>query len=237
MFVVLVAIGLVFVAIYWFTVKGPQQREEVSEQSESKQVTVKELLTTAIMWKLVIAYFGLAIAFWGFASWLPAYLLKARNHDLLQAGFISSLPMFAGGIATLLGGWIVDKYFVNREKYFSIVVLVLSAFFLYFMFKTPSLELAVTYQILSSFFLNAGIQGIWSLPVKILPTPVMGTAAAMINFGGQVAGFISPMVMGFFITAFNGSYDAAFWFLIVSIIISVIACFTIGNGRLSLESK
>ncbi|MED4780973.1 hypothetical protein [Brevibacillus choshinensis] len=38
----------------------------------------------------------------------------------------------------------------------------------------------------------------------------------MINFGGQVAGFVSPMVMGFLISAFNSSYDAAFWFLILS---------------------
>jgi MFS family permease len=237
MFLVIALIGFVLVAIYWAVLKKPNPQEKHTEKQEANKISTKELLKMPTMWKLVIAWFGLDVVIWGFASWLPSYLLKVRELDLLKAGFVSSLPFFAGGIAMVLGGWVVDKYFVNREKYFSIVVEVLGALFLYLMFKTPSLNLAITYQILSAFFLYAGFAGIWSLPLKVLPTSVMGSAAGMVNFGGQVAGFISPMVMGFLITAFNGSYDAAFWFLILSSAISVIACLTLGDAKKSLESK
>ncbi|MGE7765751.1 MFS transporter [Peribacillus sp. NPDC096540] len=238
MFVVIALVGMVLVAVYWVVLKKPtNQQKDNAKHVENKQISMKDLLRTPTMWKLVVAWFGLDVVIWGFSSWLPSYLLKVRELDLLQAGVISSLPFFAGGIAMILGGWVVDKYFVGREKYFAIVVEILGAVFLYLMFKTPSLEMAVTYQILSAFFLYAGFAGIWSLPLKILPTAVMGSAAGMINFGGQLAGFVSPMVMGFLITAFNGSYDAAFWFLILSTIISVAACLTLGDAKKSLESK
>ncbi|MEH7084197.1 MFS transporter [Neobacillus drentensis] len=237
MFIVIGIAGIVLVAVYSTILKKPKQKTDDSKESKNKEISMKDLLRNSTMWKLVIAWFGLDVVIWGFASWLPSYLLKVRELDLLQAGFVSSLPFFAGGIAMVLGGWVVDKYFVGREKYFAIVVTVLGALFLYLMFKTPSLQLAVTYQIISAFFLYAGFAGIWSLPLKFLPTAVMGSAAGMINFGGQLAGFVSPMIMGFLITAFNGSYDAAFYFLILSSVISVIACFTLGDTKKSLESN
>ncbi|MBV7504869.1 MFS transporter [Bacillus sp. sid0103] len=237
MFVVIGIAGIVLVAVYWMVLKKPTQQTNEAKQVKNKEISMKDLLRNATMWKLVVAWFGLDVVIWGFASWLPSYLLKVRELDLLQAGFISSLPFFAGGIAMILGGWLVDKYFVGREKYFAIVVTVVGALFLYLMFKTPSLQMAVTYQIISAFFLYAGFAGIWSLPLKFLPTAVMGSAAGMINFGGQLAGFVSPMIMGFLITAFNGSYDAAFYFLILSSIISVVACFTLGDTKKSLESN
>ncbi|WHY74518.1 MFS transporter [Fictibacillus enclensis] len=237
MFIVIALVGLVLVVVYGLVLKKPNQPENDKSQSLGKKISIKDLLTTPTMWKLVIAWFGLDVVIWGFASWLPSYLLKVRHLDLLQAGFVASLPFFAGGIAMILGGWLVDKYFINREKYFAIIVEVLGALFLYLMFKTPSIELAITYQVLSAFFLYAGFAGIWSLPLKILPTAVMGSAAGMVNFGGQLAGFVSPLVMGYLITAFNGSYDAAFFFLIFSSLISIIACLTLGDAKNSLETR
>ncbi|MED4582309.1 MFS transporter [Brevibacillus choshinensis] len=237
MFVVIALLGFVLVAVYAVFLRKPAQKEEVQKKTSGRSMSMKDLLQTPIMWKLVVAWFGLDVVLWGFASWLPSYLLKVRHLDLLQAGVVASLPFFAGGVAMILGGWLVDKYFVGREKYFVIMVEILGALFLYLMFTTQALQTAVIYQILSAFFLYAGFAGIWALPLKVLPTEVMGSATGMINFGGQVAGFVSPMVMGFLISAFNGSYDAAFWFLILSAVISIIACLTLGNAQRSLQMK
>ncbi|MDF2680078.1 MAG: transporter [Brevibacillus sp.] len=237
MFVVIALIGFVLVAVYAVFLRKPAQKEEGQKKTSGRSMSMKDLLQTPTMWKLVAAWFGLDVVLWGFASWLPSYLLKVRHLDLLQAGVVASLPFFAGGVAMILGGWLVDKYFAGREKYFVIIVEILGALFLYLMFTTQALQTAVIYQILSAFFLYAGFAGIWALPLKVLPTEVMGSATGMINFGGQVAGFVSPMVMGFLISAFNGSYDAAFWFLILSAVISIIACMTLGNAQRSLQMK
>ncbi|MET3290256.1 UNVERIFIED_CONTAM: MFS family permease [Brevibacillus sp. OAP136] len=237
MFVVIALIGFVLVAMYAVFLRKSAQKEEAHKKNSGRSMSMKDLLQTPTMWKLVVAWFGLDVVLWGFASWLPSYLLKVRHLDLLQAGAVASLPFFAGGVAMILGGWLVDRYFVGREKYFVIVVEILGALFLYLMFTTQALQTAVIYQILSAFFLYAGFAGIWALPLKVLPTEVMGSATGMINFGGQVAGFVSPMVMGFLISAFNGSYDAAFWFLILSAVISIIACMTLGNAQRSLQMK
>ncbi|RNB81287.1 hypothetical protein EDM56_26630 [Brevibacillus fluminis] len=59
----------------------------------------------------------------------------------------------------------------------------------------------------------------------------------MINFGCQLAGFIAPMVMGLLITAFNGSFEVAFWFLLIANAVSIMACSTLGNAAKTLDMK
>jgi len=59
-----------------------------------------------------------------------------------------------------------------------------------------------------------------ALPTKMLPANLIGTSIGMVNLGGQSAGFISPLVIGFLVSAFN-NYDYAFGFLIAA------ACFSV----------
>lgn len=61
----------------------------------------------------------------------------------------------------------------------------------------------------------------------LLPESVSGSAVGMVNLGGQAAGFISPALIGFIITAFHGSYDAVFMFLIVAACCSAAVSLTI----------
>ena len=46
-------------------------------------------------------------------------------------------------------------------------------------------------------------------------------------FGGQVAGFISPFVMGYLIDRAKGSFNGAFIFLIIAIVASAVVALTV----------
>jgi MFS family permease len=239
MFMVIAVLGLVVAWLIYAYVR-PQtnrQRSGSGAKTVKSKMRMRDLMKTPTMWKLVVMWFGLDIVLWGFSSWLPSYLIKVRHLHLISAGIVASLPFFAGTISMLLGGWLMDRVFVGREKYVAIVVELLGAFFLFMMFQTSNITEATLYQILSAFFLYLGFAAIWSLPLKILPVEIMGSAAGMINFGGQVAGFISPMVMGFLISASGGSYSAAFWFLIIAAVVSAITGLTLTNARGRLEAK
>ena len=50
--------------------------------------------------------------------------------------------------------------------------------------------------------------------LKNLPSSVAGSGMGLVNTGGQLAGFITPLAIGFIVDAFNGSFNAAFWMLI-----------------------
>jgi sugar phosphate permease len=64
---------------------------------------------------------------------------------------------------------------------------------------------------------------VFGLPLRVLPTAVAGLGSGMTNFGGQVAGVIAPLAMGWLADAF--SYTAAFGFLIGTTLLTAVLAF------------
>lgn len=226
----------ILIAVYVHSPKQIKTEKEAADKKNENQVNFGDLMKSSLMWKLVIIWFGLDLAIWGFVTWLPSYLINVKGLPLINAGIVASLPFFAGFIAMNLAGWMMDKFFANKEKYIAVIVSILGAVCLYLMFSVSTMRLVIICQVLAGFFLEFGFASVWSLPLKLLPTEVMGSATGMINFGGQVAGFVAPMVMGFLITASGGSYVTAFWFLIFGAALSAVISATLSRDK-NLEQK
>jgi sugar phosphate permease len=125
----------------------------------------------------------------------------------------------------------MDRFFDQKEKYLTVISALLTAFFLYFMYRAESVELVITFQCLVYFFKSFVLAASLALPAKLLPGKVVGSASGIVNVGGQAAGFVSPVIIGLMISIFDGSYDAAFWFLIGAACLSALASITIKTGR------
>lgn len=231
MFYAIGLVGILFVVVYYFLVHQKLANREQDAPGETKlsKISMKSLLETPVMWHLVIAWFGLSLVNKGLDSWMPTYLLTVRHLDLKAVGMLTPLPFIAVGISTAIGGWIMDRFFEGREKYLLCVSALLTAFFLYFMAHAQSVMMVIAFQSLVYFFKGFVFASVFALPMKLLPGEVMGSASGMIQLGGQSAGFIAPLVIGLMVSLFNGSYDAAFWFLIGASCLSALASITIRN--------
>jgi MFS family permease len=224
--------GIVFVVVYWLVIRPAKVQAaavggEKAEQKALQKGQIKDLLKMPIMWQLVIAWFGLSLVNKGLDSWMPTYLLTVRHLNLKEIGILTPLPFIAAGLSTAIGGWVMDRYFDGKEKYLLVISAALTAFFLFFMYNAQTVGMVITFQAIVYFFKSFVLAACMALPVKMLSGRVVGTAAGMINFGGQSAGFVSPVLIGFMITAFHGSYDAAFWFLIGAACLSAAVSLTI----------
>jgi nitrate/nitrite transporter NarK len=71
------------------------------------------------------------------------------------------------------------------------------------------------YQSVVTVFMSFNIILIISAPLKMLSEEVVGTANGFINTGAQFAGVLTPMLIGFLVDAFDGSYTVAFIMLIM----------------------
>ena len=80
---------------------------------------------------------------------------------------------------------------------------------------------------LSGFFICLSFGAIWALPMNVLKPEVMGSSSAFINFGGQAAGFLSPIVIGYLIQQAGGSFNTAFYFLIAAVLVSAVLTLTV----------
>lgn len=250
-FVALGLPGLLIAAAIWFYFKDnpadhpSMTKEELAEldvqpvttnanAAASNGMTFKEFIKKPILWQMVLIWFLFDITFWGFVSWLPSYLMKVRGFSLLKTGITGSIPFFVGTVGTLLGGYLSDRI-KGQRKWLFVPNALIAGVFLYLTYTVPSADMAILYQSVSSFFMFLAMAAFWGLVMDTIPSNIMGSASGTVNFGGQVAGFISPFVMGYLIDASKGSFDTAFIFLIAAMVASAIVTLTVNQKRKDSE--
>ena len=205
--------------------------EKDPEECSANKLSFRDVVKLPGVWKIFFTFFAFDIVFWGFSSWIPTYLVNARGFKLVKMGIIASLPFFAGTIGTVAGGYFSDKYFVGKRRFVIIISLISTALCLILTYITPNEALAMTFLTFTGFFVCMAFGGIWALPMNILPSEVMGSSSRLINFAGQIAGFISPIAIGFLVQMAGGSFGIAFAFLVVACLISTSIAFTIHEKK------
>lgn len=230
-FVIAGFLGVVIAFLYWKYVP----KDEVSKESV-KGPQVKEILRVLfkkpLMWSLVVSYFAIYAVNWGLNSWMPKYLTDVRGLDLISIGWLQMIPGAIQIIAMLLFGYLIDKLDLRVNKYIGAVCALILAGFLFLMFNAESITLFITYQSIITLLLTYVVLLLPSFVLKRIPAEYAGTAMGMANTGGQLAGFVTPALIGFMVDSFDGSYNAAMWLLVVISIICVAAILTISSNGL-----
>lgn len=235
--------GLIVAFYFWKYAKdnpadhGRMTAEELAELQEGQvepknadgsSITFKSFFKKPLLWQMVLIWFLFDITFWGFVSWLPSYLMKVRGLSLMQTGFASAVPFVFGAVGTLAGGWLSDKM-SGKRKMLYIPNAIIAGGFLYLMYSVSSVDMAVIYQCASSFFMFLAMAAFWGIVMDSIPPHIMGSCSSTVNFGGQVAGFVSPFVMGYLISISGGSFDTAFFFLVIAILASAVVTLTVSK--------
>lgn len=209
------------------------QELEVSNSQDNNNTAVDNsssslinVLKMPILWKLSLIWFLFDITFWGFTTWLPSYLLEARGLSLSKTGILAAIPFLFGALGTLVGGYFADK-FEHKLKYVYGLTAFISGIFLFFMFQVDNLQMAIIFQCLSALFMFIAFAIFWGMLMHMIPPVIMGKASSIVNFGGQVAGVLSPFIIGFLIDNANGGYNHAFIFMVIALISSAILTFFI----------
>ncbi len=220
---------------------SPEELAEIEEggDADNKNVGTKVGFLQAFKEPNVLKYclvlFSSSIAYWGFTSWLPTYLVKARGFSMAQMGAAASLPFVAGIVGSILGGWVSERYFNSNRRIPVVAAQVISAILLYLLFTTSSVTTLVIYQTLAGLFLHFIITSVWALPMATVSKNLMGVASGFINMGAQIAALISPIVVGYLVGASGGNYDHAFMFLIASLLVSCAIVFTLPGKSQQLQ--
>ena len=228
---------LVALAVYWYLRDKPAEhprisREELAEiggkNREQGRISYTELLKYKALWQLFFIYMTWDVTWWGFQTWLPSYLIKARGFTLLRTGAVTALPFAAGFIGLLAAAYISDRS--GRRKAVLVSVLLGNALFLVLTATATNATMAIIFLTAAGFFLPA-IQGpFWSLPMDMFPSRIMGYTSGFINTGGQIAGVGSPIVIGALIQL-TRHYHAGFIFMAVSAGVSALLVATLKGPR------
>jgi sugar phosphate permease len=229
MFSIAGILGILVSIAFWFILK-PQESKEIKEGIQIRnKVPLKQILKIDNIWKLISFKFLSNIINYGLISWMPIYLVKEKGVDIVAAGGLMALPYVVGFLMFNVSGWVLDKYMAGREKYLAAAGALLSAIFLYLMSKATSVAIFITYLTLNSVAIAFFGTVLFTIVIKYAPKELTGSATGLVNFAGQIAGAVSPVAIGVIISLFNGSYNAAFWFLVIAALVGSIVVLSIKN--------
>ena len=131
----------------------------------------------------------------------------------MSNGRAQTIPAITTIIGVYGSGYIIDKLPKGMEKVLGSISCAVIGLLLYLMFTAKTVTLFIGYQTVVSIFIAFVITLLPVIVLKKLPSSITGSAMGIANTGGQLAGFVTPMAIGFMVDAFNGSFDAAFWML------------------------
>ncbi|WP_040600344.1 MFS transporter [Sphingobium ummariense] len=120
-FLVFALVGVAWAALwFWYYRDTPREHKSVNASelaiiegalgAGKARVSVpwRRLLSNPRLWTLSAMYFCYAYSINIFLTWFPKYLHDARGFDIALMGLFASMPLMAGVIGDLLGGWASD---------------------------------------------------------------------------------------------------------------------------------
>ncbi len=153
-----------------------------------------------------LIYFSFVMGLYGVSFWLPTIIKATGVTDALTIGLLSAVPFGAAVIGMLLVARSADK---RGERRWHIAIpaavgalgLVLSVVW---STNTPMAMLGLT---LATMGILTTLPLFWSLPTAFLAGTGAAAGIAMINSLGNLAGFLSPYLVGWLkqVTASNAS--------------------------------
>lgn len=227
------ALGLLITIVLYFVLNPNSATEKAATK-----VPIKQLLQKPLVWLLLVMYFGVSIVNWGLTTWMPTYMVKEKHLDLVSMGALAVIPALVALLSTLTTGWLVDKLPSGKEKLLIIIGSIIAAISLFSLANVETITMVVVFQSVTYIGLMLATTTILTMPLKYLPNEIIGTSVGFINFGGQIAGALSPAVIGLIITLSNGSYTGVFIFLTIMVLIPIIAALKLHSGiRLAVEGN
>jgi ACS family D-galactonate transporter-like MFS transporter len=197
------AVGIVF-AIVW---RGAyREREDLDSTRTTAASTplkwgqIRDLLRYRQVWGASIGQFGGNSTLVFFLTWFPTYLAKERHMTSLTAGWNAILPFAAAACGIMLAGWGSDLILKrtaspNLARKLPVVggLFGASTIILVNYVHGDSLIIAI----FSFAFFCQGMTGLgWAVISDIAPKELMGITGGIFNFASNMAGVITPIVVG-----------------------------------------
>jgi ACS family D-galactonate transporter-like MFS transporter len=227
-------IGVLFGIVWWVSYREPHESKwanqaELDEIAAGGGINLAQAAKTPFSWSDVgyllkqrqivgasIGQFATNSTLVFFLTWFPTYLVKERGMAFIKAGFFASLPFIAATVGVILGG-IVSDALVKRTGSLTIgrktpVVagLLLSSLITVAAFVDSNTVVII---VMSIAFFGQGMSNLgWTLISEVAPRKLIGVTGGVFNFCTNLAGIITPIVIGFVVQA-TGSFFGGLAFI------------------------
>jgi MFS family permease len=225
-FLIFGSVGFLWAAFwrYWFRDEPAQHSavraaelewiekgRKIDEGRRSDGTPWKALLANRMTVLICVMYFTQSYGFNFYVTWLPTYLKNVRGFSSMSLGLASGLPLAFSVLAVLVGGIATDRLTrrfglrVGRATV-GVAALLAAGAFLMAGTHTSSPHWSALLIALGGASANSMLPAAWSCCVD-LGGRHAGTLSAAMNTSAQIAGVLSPIIVGASVEWF-GSWSA-----------------------------
>src|ERR1700693_4942844 len=234
-FYVFGGIGVVWAtAWFWYYRDTPEEHRGVnaaerelsgSGRKRSNVVPLRQILSHGNLWILALMYFCYNFNLNVYNDWFPTYLHDSRGMTLAKMGFYASLPLFAGTLGDLAGGWFSDHVLrrtgnVNLARRWVAIggfLLSAAATIPATLVSDPRVSVALYSVAFFSLEWTVGIS--WAIPLDI-GGDFAGSVSAVMNTLGNIGGAMSAAVVTYAATRYG--WNAPFFITSVLCLVAAI---------------
>ena len=244
--------GLLFALLWWWLYRDPAQSQRIN-QAEMDYITAGGAVAApavpiAFSWSNIsfllkqrqvlgasIGQFTSNSTLVFFLTWFPTYLATERHMGWIKVGFFSVMPYIAAAVGVLAGGALSDLLLkrsgsANVARKLPIVagLLLASTIVAANFVDTDVLVIAV----MSVAFFGQGMCNLgWTLISDVAPRELIGLTGGLFNLCANLAGVITPLVIGF-IVAYTGSFYWALAYIATLAALGVLSyVFVVGDVK------
>jgi ACS family D-galactonate transporter-like MFS transporter len=178
-----------------------EQEDSATDSTDDAGGNALRYFRFASTWMLLLAFFGYDAILYGLLTWAPTYVSQEQHVSFAITGVWTFVIFGSGFVGEVFAGQVADRWIraggspnlVLRTLLGTAGFGVAIAIILVNTVSTPAV--AILLISLANFFLRWG--GLyWSVPARLASTRHVGQLSGAMNFSGNVAGIITPILVG-----------------------------------------
>jgi D-galactonate transporter len=212
---------------------GLVDMDEVKSPPFSVRV-LRQLIQNRMFLGICLGQYCINVLTWFFLTWFPIYLVTSRGMTILQAGMVAALPAIFGLVGGILGGlysdWLLRRgWSLTAARKIPIVAgLLLSVFVIGCNYVRAPWEVVL---MMSIAYFGKGVGSLgWAVIADVSPKEAIGLSGSVFNTFGNVAGIVTPIVIGYLVDR-SGSFNGALVFVGAHAVVGVLS-FLIVVGKI-----
>jgi MFS family permease len=208
----------------WYFRDEPSEHKSISEAELAQLATGVQTARTSgpVPWRRLVprmvpsmvTYFCMGWTGWLYVTWMPSLFSKNYGVDMKKSSLFYAATFLCAMVAEFVGGVLSDRLLARTGRksiarsWLVTICLLLALTALIPAILVHDLIPGVISFTLALFFLDTAITPMWIASMDIAPD-YAGSASALMNAAGAVAGILSPVAFGFILDR-TGSWTSPF---------------------------
>lgn len=222
----------------WLSQKDKDALEAILQKEQQNIKPVKNYLqafkTKAII-LLCLQYAFWSIGVYGFVMWLPTIINGAPNMNIVETGWLASIPYLFAIIAMLITSHYSDKTLNRKIFIWPFLLIGAIAFYISYLDGANHFWLSFTLLVIAGAVMYAPYGAFFAILTEILPANVTAGAIALINSFGALGSFAGSYLVGY-LNGRTGNFGASYIFMAISLLIAaILTIIAVKDSRIQVQ--